>query len=147
MKLQINMAEALHARAGRCAKQRGLSFNRLLNRALRAWLDECDSPRDCVPEKRNAKLRCRGTKDGMQRAVSSCRASFSAKLRNWRRLTGTPPKAIAADLGIAPSTWSQWESGLRYPAPEMLDRLARRMGYPTSCLLCSLDPSSCPPRE
>ena len=81
---------------------------------------------------------CRG-QQGCAGNPPSLRQTFSRNLRRWRSAVGAPLKAVAAQLGVAPSTWSQWESGRRFPAPEMLDRLSRIAGLQPAYFLCEED--------
>ena len=47
-------------------------------------------------------------------------AIFACNLKRLRQEAGLKMYAAADDLGVAKSTWSQWESGKRFPNGEML---------------------------
>jgi len=66
-----------------------------------------------------------GTRETLARLVSA-----------WLKSHGHPLKRVAAHLGVAESTISQWAGGKRFPSPDNLDDLARCAGVPTVCLLC-----------
>jgi transcriptional regulator with XRE-family HTH domain len=67
---------------------------------------------------------------------SSARNILAANLRRWRSVRKLPLKHVARDLGIAVSTWSQWETGKRFPPDDLLDLLANYMRVPVCHLLC-----------
>ena len=71
----------------------------------------------------------------------STRQIFAANLRRWRAQQKYPLKHVARELGIAVSTWSQWESGKRFPPDHLLDMLAKYLGIPVCKLFC---PQLCP---
>ena len=78
---------------------------------------------------------------GKHRAASvpmlpSARQIFSANLRRWRTQQKYPLKHVARELGIAVSTWSQWETGKRFPPDSLLDLLAKYMRVPVCQLFC-----------
>jgi transcriptional regulator with XRE-family HTH domain len=66
---------------------------------------------------------------------------FARNLRAARELSGHAVQSAAAIVGVATSTWSQWESGKRTPSFAMLDRIARAFGMSPAHLL-SCDPES-----
>jgi transcriptional regulator with XRE-family HTH domain len=71
----------------------------------------------------------------------SVRHIFAANLRQWRKRQNYPLKRVASDLGIAVSTWNQWETGKRFPPAIFLDRLAAYM----QIAVCQLfSPHPCP---
>lgn len=49
---------------------------------------------------------------------------FARNLIRLRKEAGLKMYAAADTLGVAKSTWSQWESGQRFPAGEMLAAIA-----------------------
>ena len=51
-------------------------------------------------------------------------AIFAANLKRLRQEAGLKMYAAADSLGVAKSTWSQWESGKRFPNGEMLAAIA-----------------------
>jgi transcriptional regulator with XRE-family HTH domain len=71
----------------------------------------------------------------------SARQILAANLRQWRKLRNYPLKRVAGDLDIAVSTWSQWETGKRFPPASFLDRLADYMQVAVCQLFC---PHPCP---
>jgi transcriptional regulator with XRE-family HTH domain len=52
-------------------------------------------------------------------------------------------EAVAAELGVATSTWGHWEEGRRFPTLENLALLARYTGIPIQHFLCP-HKSRCP---
>ena len=51
-------------------------------------------------------------------------ATFACNLKRLRQEAGLKMYAAADALGVAKSTWSQWESGQRFPNGEMLAAIA-----------------------
>ena len=51
-------------------------------------------------------------------------------LQAWDERNKRPPKEVAGDLGINKSTWSRWKAGRRFPAPDLVQRLAVYIGVP-----------------
>lgn len=51
-------------------------------------------------------------------------ATFACNLKRLRQQAGLKMYAAADALGVAKSTWSQWESGQRFPSGEMLAAIA-----------------------
>ena len=51
---------------------------------------------------------------------------FAGLLTHWRvDERGNPPmKSVADDFGVSLATWSQWESGGRFPAPGLVQPLS-----------------------
>lgn len=45
------------------------------------------------------------------------------KLREWRRTNGLTGDQAAKQVGVAQSTWSQYENGTRRPSPEIAARI------------------------
>lgn len=66
---------------------------------------------------------------------------FPAVLQHWRvKLQGNKPiKQVADDFDIAESTWSRWENGLRFPAPEQIQPLADFLKIPPCRFFCPPD--------
>lgn len=58
------------------------------------------------------------------RPSTDIQAIFAANLRQWRRAKGYPIKKCAVELGVAKSTWSQWENAKRFPDHRALQDLA-----------------------
>jgi len=61
------------------------------------------------------------------------------RLRSGRRM---PVKVAAAELGVAESTWYQWESGKRFPPCNLLNLIARLFDV-KPCLLLAVAPEEC----
>ena len=68
----------------------------------------------------------------------SCRAIVQRVIAAWLRVHGQPLKRVAARLGVAESTVSQWAKGRRFPRPAELDALAEYAGVATVCLFCPI---------
>jgi transcriptional regulator with XRE-family HTH domain len=83
--------------------------------------------------------------DQALRTISNSTARYLAvnliRLRDARQMT---IQQAAAALGVAESSWSQWETGARFPSGEMLDLVARLFGVPP-CLLFSRATGQNPP--
>jgi transcriptional regulator with XRE-family HTH domain len=60
---------------------------------------------------------------------------FGRNLLRLRLLKGLKMYAAADSLGVSKSTWSQWESGKRFPNGEMLLAIADCLGVEVCCLL------------
>ena len=71
---------------------------------------------------------------------------FAANLRELRRQRGVSIKRAASELGVAQSTWSQWESGKRFPPGLFVELLAAYFRVPP-CRLLALVPARCFQRE
>ena len=67
---------------------------------------------------------------------------FARNLTRLRRQGGHSIKTAAAELGVGPSTWSQWESAKRYPSPRLFDCIAALFRVPT-CMLIATCPPPC----
>jgi len=66
---------------------------------------------------------------------SECRSALSANLRMWRKRRGVPLKQAAGELGVAVSTWSQWEGSKRFPSDRMLILIAMYLQIPVCRLI------------
>lgn len=64
------------------------------------------------------------------------RTLFAEKIRVWRQQQNWPLEALALKIGVAPSTISLWERGLRFPNPENLIALCLVMQVPPCQLFC-----------
>jgi len=71
---------------------------------------------------------------------------FAANLRALRRQRVVSLKKAASELGVAQSTWSQWESGKRFPPGIFVELLATYFQVPP-CRFLALDPKRCFQRE
>jgi len=67
---------------------------------------------------------------------------FTKNLRRLRKERCMSIKAAAAALGVAESTWSQWESGKRFPHCDLLNLIARLFEV-RPCILLSVAPDEC----
>jgi len=67
---------------------------------------------------------------------------FSANLVRLRRDRQWSQRVASAGLGVAESTWSQWESGSRFPPAHLLVLITTLFEVPVCGLFCSF--SSCP---
>ena len=66
-------------------------------------------------------------------------AIFACNLKQLRQGAGLKMYAAADALGVAKSTWSQWESGKRFPSGEMLAALAVCLEVRPCALLQDMD--------
>lgn len=66
-------------------------------------------------------------------------ATFARNLKRLRQRAGLKMYAAADALGVAKSTWSQWESGQRFPNGEMLAALADCIQVRPCVLLQDMD--------
>ena len=64
------------------------------------------------------------------------RASFATAFRRWRVKNNIPLKKIAADLKLAVSTVSSWETGDCFPTGEHIERFVNYSGVPPCLLFC-----------
>ncbi len=62
---------------------------------------------------------------------------LARNLRSWRRQHRLERKVAAAQLGVAISTWCQWETARRFPTGDYLTMLGRYMRTPLRCLMCA----------
>ena len=67
---------------------------------------------------------------------------FAANLRDLRSQRGVSLKRAATELGVAQSTWSQWESGKRFQPGIFVELLATYFRIPP-CRLLALEPERC----
>lgn len=65
------------------------------------------------------------------------RASFATAFRRWRVKNKIPLKKIAADLRVAVSTVSSWETGDCFPTGEHIERFVNYSGVPPCLLFCA----------
>jgi DNA-binding XRE family transcriptional regulator len=87
---------------------------------------------------------------GMDRDFQPCPGTTSAvevgrfgeNLAFWRKRRNLSQKQAAHRLGVAKSTWSQWESGKRTPSIIYLPLLGRVFDLPW-CAILSPDPGHC----
>ena len=66
-------------------------------------------------------------------------AIFARNLKRLRLEAGLKMYAAADVLGVAKSTWSQWESGKRFPTGEMLAAIAASLNANPCMLLATID--------
>ena len=85
----------------------------------------------------------------MQQCAKSCpttksarTARFADSLVHWRLKRHLSQKQAADKLGVAKSTWSQWESGKRTPSIFYLPLLGQVLKVPW-CALLSPNPANC----
>jgi transcriptional regulator with XRE-family HTH domain len=69
-------------------------------------------------------------------------ARFADNLAYWRKNRNLSQKQAADKLGVAKSTWSQWESSKRTPSIVYLPLLGKVLEVPW-CALLSPDPTDC----
>jgi transcriptional regulator with XRE-family HTH domain len=69
-------------------------------------------------------------------------ARFADNLVYWRLKRNFSQKQAADKLGVAKSTWSQWESGKRTPSVFYLPLLGKVLEVPW-CALLAPDPTDC----
>ncbi len=67
---------------------------------------------------------------------------FAGSLVRLRKEQRWSMRCAAGKLGVSPSTWSQWESGKRFPPAHLLDHL-RHLFRTTACRLFCIG-SVCP---
>lgn len=79
------------------------------------------------------------------RADESSRACrrLAARLRAWRKDNGVRLAGLAKGLGLSISAVGAWETTMRFPSGEHLDRLSRLTGIPVCGLLYFRD-GCCP---
>ena len=68
---------------------------------------------------------------------AACQRSLSSVLRRWRATHKRKIADAAGELGVATATWGHWETEKRSPSLETLHLLARLVGIPTRCMICS----------
>ena len=71
-------------------------------------------------------------------------AIFACNLKRLRQEAGLKMYAAADALGVAKSTWSQWESGQRFPNGEMLAAIAVCLNV-KACMLMGASECDCIP--
>jgi len=71
---------------------------------------------------------------------------FAGNLHGLRMEKGISMKQAAADLGVARSTWCQWEQGTRLPPAFFLELLSEYFDVP-SCRFLALHPAACFPPD
>lgn len=64
-------------------------------------------------------------------------------MKQYRRALGWSRKYAAWRLGVAVSTWSQWENGKRLPTADFLGMIAHLYEVPICHLFCPAKPA-CP---
>ncbi len=69
-------------------------------------------------------------------------AGFAANVRFWRRAKQISIKQASGRLGVARSTWCQWELGERAPSVANIYLLCRVLGI-DACGLFSANPQKC----
>jgi len=69
---------------------------------------------------------------------------FAGNLNTLRTERGLSMKRAAYDLGVAKSTWCQWERGDRFPPGFFLELLTKYFGVPP-CRFLALHPGKCFP--
>lgn len=60
---------------------------------------------------------------------------FIQNLRFWREHRGLTREGAAGLVGVAKSTWSQWETGARSPSVEFVGMIAQALELPPCCFL------------
>ena len=69
-------------------------------------------------------------------------AMFASNLKRLRQDAGLKMYTAAETLGVAKSTWSQWESGQRFPNGEMLAAISVCLNVKT-CMLMGASECDC----
>ncbi|HRV30151.1 MAG TPA: helix-turn-helix transcriptional regulator [Kiritimatiellia bacterium] len=72
-------------------------------------------------------------------------AIFASNLKRLRQQSGLKMYVAAETLGVCKSTWSQWESGKRFPSAEMLAAIAACLHVKPCLLLGAVDCKCLPP--
>jgi len=85
----------------------------------------------CPPEKQNP--------------IPSIAIAFARFLKRLRQQSGLKMYVAAETLGVCKSTWSQWESGKRFPSAEMLAAIAACLHVKPCLLLGAVDCKCLPP--
>src|ERR1035438_98397 len=80
--------------------------------------------------------------DNRAKGAETRRGRFAQNLAWWRTARNLTMKEAPQKLGVVPSTWSQWESGLRVPSVAYLGSLGTVLRLPQCCLL-SANPAEC----
>lgn len=71
---------------------------------------------------------------GHGRAGCSHGVCFIKNLRFWREHRRLTREGAAGLVGVAKSTWSQWETGARSPSAEYVGMIAQALKLPPCCL-------------
>lgn len=69
-------------------------------------------------------LQRRPGEDRCREAYAEFRRIFSGNLKRLRERAGVKVYWVAQQFGVEASTWGRWETGDRFPSPEMLVALA-----------------------
>ena len=73
-------------------------------------------------------------------------SNLPCRLKAWRTEKGIKVSAAARELGVAPSTWTHWETGRRFPTAALLLALIRYTGIPLVEFVCE-NSARCPFRN
>lgn len=73
-------------------------------------------------------------------------SDLPGRLREWRESNGIKVSTAAAELGVAPSTWSHWEAGRRFPSGTLLIALVNYTGVSLVDFICE-NSADCPFRK
>jgi len=68
---------------------------------------------------------------------AACKYSFSCFLRRWRSEKDRKIADVASHLGVATSTWGNWETMLSMPSVQTLHDMPKVVGVPARCLICT----------
>jgi transcriptional regulator with XRE-family HTH domain len=63
-------------------------------------------------------------------------SQFGLRLREWRESNGLKISAVAAELGVATSSWGHWETGHSLPSGANLILLTIYTGIPLQHFVC-----------
>jgi len=77
-------------------------------------------------------MRSSADTDAIKSTTARC---FAQNLVRLREASGLSVKTAASKLGVAASTWSQWETGKRFPPCHLFDHIVTMFGVPPCFLL------------
>lgn len=86
------------------------------------------------------KMKTRASIQTIESQTARCLAGNLIRLRGEH---GLSIKTAAAKLGVAESTWSQWENGKRFPPRHLFDHIVSMFDVPP-CVLLSDSREDCP---
>lgn len=80
---------------------------------------------------------------GVKKHSHSPSGTFARNLMLARTCANMKLYVAAQNLGVSPSTWSQWENGKRFPSLRTLAEIAASLGL-QPCMLLKPDGYTCP---